>query len=510
MDILAIKKAINHLHSHATNNINRIINVDYEKITGITDDSRYVVPGAIFCAYPGENSDGRRYIAQACARGAVLILYEKKAAAVFNIDAKKQRVPAIAVVNLRDYISEFSGFCYSCPSYQLSILGITGTNGKTSVSYLYAQLLSQLDQRVALIGTTGAGIYGCLRASINTTPAAIALQQLLGQFYQQQVTDVAMEVSSHSLVQGRVRAIAMETVIYTNLTQDHLDYHGTMQNYAAAKTRLIYQPGLKNLIINNDDYFCQGLRENAPKHLNIISYGLSQSADVRLIKPLFSKTGLSGELVTPWGQYHLKVPLLGEFNAFNLLAVIAALGVKGISIAKILPLLEHISPPKGRLQTFYYQQALIVVDYAHSPDALEQVLITLKKITTGRLICLFGCGGDRDREKRPLMGKIAEEIADQLILTSDNPRNESPLSIIDEICSGLLLPEQVTIITERKQAIEVAIAALKNGDVLVIAGKGHENYQEVSGQRHYFSDIDLVEDKVRQSDEDITAAGKSD
>ncbi|WP_268801637.1 Mur ligase family protein [Piscirickettsia litoralis] len=251
-----IKKLIDHLKIDAEH-------IDYKSITVMTDDSRDVSVGAIFCAYPGESTDGRRYIRQACERGASIILYEAKCAEDFSVVSESFTVTAVAIDNLREQVSELAGLFYGCPANQLEMLGVTGTNGKTSVSYLYAQLLTQLGKLTALIGTNGAGEYGDLQKNQNTTPGPIELQRLLHQFSSQQITDVAMEVSSHSLVQDRLSAVKIDTAVYTNLTQDHLDYHRTMENYAAAKAKLINQPGLKNLIINNDDSFCSSLKKTS-------------------------------------------------------------------------------------------------------------------------------------------------------------------------------------------------------------------------------------------------------
>ncbi|WP_268801638.1 Mur ligase family protein [Piscirickettsia litoralis] len=237
---------------------------------------------------------------------------------------------------------------------------------------------------------------------------------------------------------------------------------------------------------------------------------MSSNADVQLINPVFSMTGMRGKLVTPWGEGTLEAPLLGEFNALNLLAVISALGVRGVSLGEILPLLKQITPPVGRLQTFYYQASLVVVDYAHTPDALKQVLLTLKKITTDRLICVFGCGGNRDQQKRTIMGNIASKIADKVILTSDNPRDEDPVAIISDINAGVEFGADIEIIVQRDQAINQAFSVLKRGDILLIAGKGHEDYQEIRGQRYYFSDIDKIKNIMEKNNENLTTVSLCD
>jgi UDP-N-acetylmuramoyl-L-alanyl-D-glutamate--2,6-diaminopimelate ligase len=396
-------------------------------------------------------------------------------------------VPNAGVAGLKNRIGEIAAHVYGEPSRALHMVGVTGTNGKTSVAHWIAQTLSQLGRKTAVIGTVGNGFPGALTPALNTTPDAIELQQRLAQYRQQGATACAMEVSSHGLAQGRVNGTSFNVAVLTNLSRDHLDYHGDMENYADAKARLFNWPGLGWAVLNVDDAFGQQL-ESATRPARVAGYGFQRGAVIGE-KLRLSQTGLHLAVRTDWGHAEFDAPLLGRFNAANLLAVLTTLLVSGVALEDACRALAHVTPPPGRMQTFGGNaHPLVVVDYAHTPDALEKVLATLREIVSGgRLICVFGCGGNRDKGKRPLMGQAAARGADEVWITSDNPRNEDPRRIIDDILAGTGGKPHVE--ADRARAIFEAIGGAHQGDVVLIAGKGHEDYQEAAGERLPFSDV---------------------
>ncbi|MHB1186168.1 UDP-N-acetylmuramoyl-L-alanyl-D-glutamate--2,6-diaminopimelate ligase [Thiobacillus sp.] len=452
-------------------------------VAELASDSRKALPGAVFAAYPGEVRDGRDFIAQAVARRVDGVLWE---ADHYQWDPALD-VPNAGVVGLKIRIGEIAAHVYGEPSRALHMVGVTGTNGKTSVAHWIAQSLSQLGRKTAVIGTVGNGVPGALTPALNTTPDAIELQQRLAQYRQQGATACAMEVSSHGLAQGRVNGTSFNIAVLTNLSRDHLDYHGDMENYADAKARLFSWPGLEWAVLNVDDAFGQQL-EGETRPARVAGYGFQRGAVIGE-KLRLSQAGLHLAVRTDWGNAELDAPLLGRFNAANLLAVLATLLVSGVKLDDAGKALAHITPPPGRMQTFGGDaHPLVVVDYAHTPDALEKVLATLREIVSGgRLICVFGCGGNRDKGKRPLMGQAAAQGADEVWITSDNPRNEDPRHIIDDILAGSAGKPHVE--PDRARAIFEAIGGAHQGDVVLIAGKGHEDYQEVGGARLPFSDV---------------------
>jgi UDP-N-acetylmuramoyl-L-alanyl-D-glutamate--2,6-diaminopimelate ligase len=396
-------------------------------------------------------------------------------------------IPNAGVSGLKNRIGEIAAHVYGEPSRALHMVGITGTNGKTSVAHWVAQTFSQLGRKTAVIGTVGNGFPGALTPALNTTPDAIELQQRLAHFRQQGATACAMEVSSHGLAQGRLNGTQFSVAVLTNLSRDHLDYHGDMDSYAAAKARLFSWPGLEWAVVNLDDAFGQRL-EAEIRLASVAGYGFQRGAVVGE-KLRLSQAGLHLAVRTDWGHAEVDAPLLGRFNAANLLAVLATLLVSGVKLDDACQALAHITPPPGRMQTLGGDaHPLVVVDYAHTPDALEKVLATLREIVSGgRLICVFGCGGNRDRGKRPLMGQAAVAGADEVWITSDNPRNEDPRRIIDDVLAGT--GDKPHVESDRARAIFEAIGGAHHGDVVVIAGKGHEDYQEIAGERQPFSDV---------------------
>ncbi|WP_324779949.1 UDP-N-acetylmuramoyl-L-alanyl-D-glutamate--2,6-diaminopimelate ligase [Thiobacillus sedimenti] len=459
----------------------------------LTSDSRKAMPGTVFAAYPGEARDGRDFIAQAVAQRADGVLWE---ADHYQWDPALG-VPNAGVVGLRTRIGEIAAHVYGEPSRAMHMVGVTGTNGKTSVAHWIAQAFTRLGRKTAVIGTVGNGFPpvgdkpGALTPALNTTPDAIELQQRLALYRRDGAVACAMEVSSHGLAQGRVNGTRFNVAVLTNLSRDHLDYHGDMERYADTKARLFAWPGLEWAVLNVDDAFGRQL-ESETRPARVAGYGFHRGAVVAQSLRL-SQAGLTLDVQTDWGRAEFAVPLLGRFNAANVLAVLTTLLVSGVALDDACQALPHIQPPPGRMQTLGGDaHPLVVVDYAHTPDALEKVLATLREIVaSGRLICVFGCGGNRDRGKRPLMGQAAAQGADEVWVTSDNPRNEDPRGIIDDILAGVgaRADARPHVEPDRARAIFEAIGGARQGDVVLIAGKGHEDYQESGGERLPFSDV---------------------
>jgi UDP-N-acetylmuramoyl-L-alanyl-D-glutamate--2,6-diaminopimelate ligase len=449
-------------------------------------DSRDVRPGDLFLAVPGTRVDGRQHIIDALARGAAAVAYETHGATVLPLTD----VPLIPVRGLVGQLSRIAGRFYSEPARHLRLIGVTGTNGKTSVTQLIAQALDQLGTRCGLIGTLGTGFHGELKSGRLTTPDAVRVQAALADLRKAGARAVAMEVSSHALEQGRVAAVDFAIAVFTNLSRDHLDYHGSMQAYAEAKAQLFAWPTLKARVLNLDDPMGEDLA-NRPGVSKIISYSLDNPSATLYCRAIqFDDHGVSATLVTAQGTFSLRSTLLGRFNLSNLLAAVGALMAMNYPLDEILKVVPSLQGPQGRVQRVGGgDKPLVVVDYAHTPDALEKILQALRPHATGRLVCVFGCGGDRDRGKRPLMAEVAEALADQVLVTDDNPRSEAPSAIFDDIRPGLSRPDQARFISGRGAAIAEAIAQAQAGDVVVLAGKGHEDYQEIQGERQPFSDI---------------------
>jgi len=456
---------------------------DDPEITGLTLDSRAVQHGFLFVAVPGTRADGRAFIAGALARGAAAVVYEADGA-----ESDVRAAGALGVRRLRQHIGTLADRFYGSPSQRLTVVGVTGTNGKTTTTSLLAQALDRAGRHCGLIGTLGSGFPGRLDPSLHTTPDAISVHRLMADFAAAGAEAVCMEVSSHALDQARVAGVAFDVAVFTNLTRDHLDYHGDMEAYAAAKARLFDFPHLKAAVINADDRFGQELIARA--RARVVSFGFN-NGDVRANAVRPSSDGLAIEVSTPAGSAEVRSPLLGRFNAANLLAVLAVLLVLGVPLTDAAAVLAHAQPVAGRMERFGGgERPLVVVDYAHTPDALEKALAALREHTAGRLLCVFGCGGDRDRGKRPQMGAIAERLADVVILTDDNPRHEEPLAIIREIAAGMR--STPTVVADRTQAIRAALAEARAGDIVRVAGNGHEDYQQVGAERRPYSDRDTV------------------
>lgn len=480
-------------------------------ITGLSVDSRVIKPGDLFIAHAGPVAERQHYINYAINQGAVAALREAtEHTPAYEIKKVGGRnVPIIAVHNLRAQVGLIASRFYNSPSAQIQMIGITGTNGKTSCSQFIARGLQAAGYPCGVIGTLGSGFPDQLSTQGLTTPDATALHHELANFKEQGAKCVAMEVSSHSLVQHRVAGVQFKIAVFTNLTRDHLDFHGTMENYGNAKEQLFLQPGLKYAVINADDPFGAKLLATYGEKLSCFAYTADNvTTNVPTISAhniKFQQQGFSATIKTPWGEGVLHSNLLGRFNLSNLLATIATLGIMEIPLDKILQYLGNVPTVNGRMQALGGGKLpLVVVDYAHTPDALEKSLKALREHCSGQLWCVFGCGGNRDKGKRELMGQIAERFSDQLIITDDNPRFENPEIIVEDITKGLLCPWAAEIEHNRRAAIAHAIDCAGAHDVVLIAGKGHEQFQQICSERIPFNDVEQAELQLKLKMEKLT------
>ncbi len=468
------------------------------RVTGLALDSRAVRPGDLFFALVGTATDGRRFVEEALARRAGAVVQEAPGVAL----EVRHGVPVIGVPGLDQLVGMVADRFYAHPSADLWVAGVTGTNGKTTVSHLIAQVLTGAGDvpgggwPCGVVGTLGCGLFGELRPSRHTTPDAVTLHRLLADLRGRGVRHAVMEVSSHALVQGRVNGVAFDVAVFTNLTRDHLDYHGSLEAYGEAKRRLFRFPGLKTAVVNLDDPFGDAILRQIDPGIEAVGYSLHDAprARVRARTLTVGPAGVRMEVVTPVGEGLLESPLLGRFNAGNLLAAVGALLTLRLPLPGLLAGLARAQPVAGRMERHggREDQPLVVIDYAHTPDALQSVLATLREHCRGRLTCVFGCGGERDRGKRPEMGAVAERLADELIVTDDNPRREDGDLIVAEILGGMARPGLARVERERERAITLALAGAGADDVVLVAGKGHEDYQEANGQRRPYSDRAVV------------------
>jgi UDP-N-acetylmuramoyl-L-alanyl-D-glutamate--2,6-diaminopimelate ligase len=455
-------------------------------VTGIQLDSRLVEEGDVFLAMPGELHDGRQFIEQAVANGAAAVIAESPVGGFVD----EIPVPLVEVPELRQDAGHLAARFFGYPSRDLHMVGVTGTNGKTTTSRLFAQLGRAMGKTCGVIGTLGATLQDDVAEAGNTTPDPISLQRQLAEWCKQGVFAVAMEVSSHALAQGRVNGVDFETAVFTNLSHDHLDYHGSMDAYGRAKLALFSRKELSHAVINVDDDFAPRVTAVVDPDTQVVTCSTrGADADVQVRGARFHAKGVRAELSTPWGSGTFDSPLPGDFNLANLAAAITAMVLAGEELPAVLAAVARLKPVPGRMELVPNEAGLeVIVDYAHTPDALHQVLSSLRRQVDGALVTVFGCGGDRDREKRQLMGRVACELSDRVIVTSDNPRSESPADILRDVeqgCSGDYL-----LVEDRAEAIARAVREGRPGDCIVIAGKGHEDYQVVEGERLYFSDIE--------------------
>ncbi|HUF79987.1 MAG TPA: UDP-N-acetylmuramoyl-L-alanyl-D-glutamate--2,6-diaminopimelate ligase [Burkholderiales bacterium] len=499
------------------------------RLQRLVNDSRLVRRGDTFVAYPGRSRDGRDYIGQAIAKGAASVLWER-AGSAWN---PQWRVPNVGLRGLRRHAGVIASRVHGAPSRRLMMIGVTGTNGKTTCSQWIAQALTRAGRPCAVIGTLGHGLGTRLQPLVNTTPDALWLHEQLAAFARRGARAVAMEVSSIGLDQDRLAGVEFNTALFTNLTRDHLEYHRTMRAYREAKAALFAWDTLEHAVVNLDDDFGAELARRIRRPgLNVIGYGFEAATarGARRVAGANLVTGAHGvafDAKTPWGAARVESAALGRHNAYNLLGTLTVLLASGVALRKAVAALAALKPVAGRLERLGGgPKPLVVVDYAHTPDALEQVLLTLRDLLSGpefrvssselkakgqgsqspkpdtrnpKLICVFGCGGDRDRGKRPLMGEVAAKLADRVVVTSDNPRGEDPHGIIREIMAGARRrANEVLIDADRRRAIVRAVSEARRGDVVLVAGKGHEEYQEIRGIRHRFSDAAVAKEALAQ------------
>ncbi len=472
----------------------------HTKVSHLECDSRKVLPGTCYVALSGTKVDAHQFIPEAIRRGACAIVAESPV----SQEARDKNIPWVEVKNTRLAISLLGGAWNNHPSRHMCMIGVTGTNGKTTTTYIIHALMKKAWMRAGLIGTIAYDNGDSITPSTHTTPGPLELQGLLKQMATNGCQGVSMEVSSHALDQERTMGINFNVAVFTNLTQDHLDYHRTMGNYFQAKVKLFEQLSktTKNrqkpvAVINIDDPWGRKLVELFSNRLTIKTYGSSLGADFRMSVHHVNFKGSEYELNYKGKSYLVRVPLIGKFNMYNSLAALAAVISAGMPVRDAIANLQTVPQVPGRLELFSHPcGSQVYIDYAHTPDALENVCKTLKEICSRRLITVFGCGGDRDKGKRPLMGEIAARYSDACIVTTDNPRNEEPLSIINDITQGM--PEgRFAVIPDRARAIAYAIEESRLGDIVLIAGKGHENYQELASGKINYSDAREVRRNLR-------------
>jgi UDP-N-acetylmuramoyl-L-alanyl-D-glutamate--2,6-diaminopimelate ligase len=464
------------------------------RVVDLTLDSRQVRAGSLFFALPGRESHGLEFALQACARGASVVLWEPAAGLA---PPELPDVFAADVVGLSRLVGRIADRFFDRPSSQLRVVGITGTNGKTTCAYLLAQCLESLGRPAAYMGTIGWGRPAALEQPTHTTPDVVTLHRQLDSLRAAGVRDVAMEVSSHALDQDRIAGVRFHSAAFTNLSRDHLDYHRSMSAYADAKARLFAVPGLERAIVNVGDEFGRELAQRLTGRLPLTVVWLgSEGSDWTTEQTVHSAglnvepRGFSMELTGSYGAAALHARLIGRFNAENCLVVLACLASMGVPLPAAVAVLAGCKAPPGRMEVIEAAgagKALAVIDYAHTPDALSKALQALRSHCRGALWCVFGCGGDRDPGKRPMMGAVADELADQIIVTDDNPRSERPDAITRDIAAGITA-HAVRVIHDRAEAIATALAEADSIDVVLIAGKGHEEYQIYGQSRREFSD----------------------
>lgn len=450
------------------------------ELQNLSIDSRQIKPGDLFLAVPGEKVDGRDYIQQAVANGAVAVLAESPC----NVQAN---IPIIIIPNLKDQVPHVAAAFYEYPARALKIIGITGTNGKTSCSHYIAQILNATRHKCGVMGTLGNGLLHDLHSTQLTTSDSCTVQHELANLRAAHAAYVALEVSSHALVQGRLQDTEFNTAVFTNLSQDHLDYHKDMQDYFAAKALLFSEYKIQHAVVNLDDAHAEQLMSHIPNDIKTITYSCNNSAaDVYLE---------DNTIHTPWGIADFVTPLIGKFNKSNVLACIATCCLQDITLEVVLHAVKNLVAVPGRMQRVACKDPAmpqVVIDYAHTPDAIIKALQSLREHATGKLFCIVGCGGDRDRTKRPLMLQAALDNSDHVVITQDNPRTEDPQQIIADMLQHLHpanIPDTIAIELDRAAAIKKTVELASQHDLILIAGKGHEDYQIIGTQKLPFSDL---------------------
>ena len=457
-------------------------------VAGLAMDSRQVGPGTAFVAVRGASGHGRGHAEEAVRRGAVAILHDGRRAPP-DLD-----VPMVQFDGLGQHLGELASRFWAASSEDMTIAAVTGTNGKTSVAHFLAQTWQRVHGRAGMGCTLGYGPLDELEPGTHTTPDPFTLNRVLAHCMDSGADHLAMEVSSHALEQGRVDTVQMDAAIFTNLSRDHLDYHADMQAYAAAKRRLFTEHAPRFSIINHDDMTGRRWVRELSGQQEVLSYGLMPGAELTAELLGQDAAGMALRLHSPWGPAELRSGLMGSFNVSNLLATAGALTLLGLPWSDTVRELELIKPVPGRMRRLGGApgQPVVVIDYAHTPDALAHSLSAIRAHLSGRLVCLCGCGGNRDRGKRAEMGQVAESLSDALVVTSDNPRFESVNSIINDVLRGMKDPARVTVEPDRALAIQRAIRSAGPGDIVLVAGKGHERWQEIAGQKIPFSDESTV------------------
>ena len=468
-------------------------------INALVQDNRKARNGNLFIAYQGFNTHGVLYAQDAVAKGASVVLWDGDLENRDEIlDSISNKVLCVHCEDLKNKVGPIASRYYEQPSLSMNTIGVTGTDGKTSVAHFLAQCLDAHDVHCGVMGTLGNGFINDLHPTGLTTVDALHIQKMLFDIQQAGAKHVVMEVSSHGLDQGRVNGIAFTTAVFTNIAADHLDYHGTLDNYAAAKKRLFCTPGLGTAVINLDDEYGRSLAKEVREHVCV--WGYSLNADVTAykeyadyfvnaleIKPF--ERGCHLLVETPGGSAEFDIPLIGRFNVANALAVLSTLLVSRLTFDDAVNSLAAVRPVDGRVEIISEDdKPVVVVDYAHTEQGLKAVCQSVRDHFSGEMWCVFGCGGDRDRSKRALMAKVAEQYADKILVTTDNPRHEDPQKIVDEIMAGFSSVENVEAVLDRRQAIDIAIANAQPGDVVLLAGKGHETSQIVGDVHIAFDD----------------------
>ncbi|APD94960.1 UDP-N-acetylmuramoyl-L-alanyl-D-glutamate--2,6-diaminopimelate ligase [Alteromonas mediterranea] len=483
------------------------------RIEGLTLDSREVNTRLAFLAIKGHERDGRDFIPQAISLGARVILAQTDDSEAHGQMEMRDHSVIISLYELPQMLSALAAAFYDYPAQKMTTVAVTGTNGKTSTVQLLTQLKDALGTRSASIGTLGSSVFEgdatqwSNTPAANTTPDAIRMQYLLADFVQSEVRHTAFEASSHALVQGRLGTVKTDIAVFTNLTRDHLDYHGTMEEYGKAKRLLLCQPGLKAVVLNANDDESNKWDNVADNAITRIWTGIDESADGALFRAhnnpqsrhcfatnaSYHSGGCSFELVSSWGSAAISLPLFGKFNISNVLSAIGTLLAEGERFDAVVKAVNAITPVPGRMEVFPVPGAAnLVVDYAHTPDALEKVLLSAKFHTAGKVWCVFGCGGDRDTGKRPLMGQAAEAGADAIVITTDNSRSEDPESIAQDIITGLKDSSLAVSIPDREQAIRHCLAHADKSDIIIVAGKGHEDYQIIGDKKTNYNERAVV------------------
>ena len=482
-------------------------------VKGVESDSRRLERGELFFACKGKQHDGRKFIPEVIARGASAILLEtdKNTGSTESIDG----VPVFPFYGLSEKMGEIAARFYQYPANNLCLIGITGTNGKTSAANFLAQSLSDLGYKCGISGTLGHGIYGKglfeSKLGPSTTPDAVSVQKILHEVLQENGEMMVMEVSSHGLHQHRVNIHEFDVAIFTNLSRDHLDYHGGMKAYGEAKKLLFTGTNLKLAIVNSDDQFSASILNSLSSKTRSFTYSLHNPKADNYPRALeFKRSGFSLDLVTPWGEGCVQSSLLGEFNVSNFLAMVMtvlALEVEkpAFEFRKVLARLGSVKPVKGRMEIVGDYPVSVVVDYAHTPDALKNALEALALHFKGKIWCVFGCGGDRDQGKRAIMAECVEKLAHHIVVTNDNPRNEDPAVIIRQIFTGFSNSKDIIVEQDRAMAIDFAISHADEGDVVLIAGKGHEEFQEIAGRKNEFNDVSkAMQSLIKRFDTRVT------